>query len=150
MQQQESITIQKQWSTIPRYFTRKELSPFEMFTYEKRTSTIKNQDGSTVFHMEDVEVPIFWTQVATDILAQKYFRKAGVPLKNETGDLLLDENGKVITGSETSIKQVAHRIAGCWRHWGEKYGYFASAQDAQIFYEEMAYMIVGQFAAPNS
>jgi len=136
--------------TIKRYFSKEGVSPFEMFTYDKRNSIIKNPDGSTVFEMHDVEVPLFWTQVATDILAQKYFRKAGVPLRNEDGELLKDESGKVITGSETSIKQVAHRIAGCWRHWGESYGYFATAQDAQIFYEEMAYMIVGQLAAPNS
>src|SRR3989338_4110230 len=135
---------------IPRYYTREGINPATMFTYEKRTSTIKNPDGSTVFTMEDVEVPLFWSQVATDILAQKYFRKAGVPLRNERDELLLDENGKIITGRETSIKQVAHRIAGCWRSWGEKYGYFASAQDAQIFYEEMVYMIIGQYAAPNS
>lgn len=150
MKKQETIAIEKQGLSIPRYFTKENHSPFDMFTYEKRTSSIKNPDGSSVFQMEDVEVPVFWTQVATDILAQKYFRKAGVPLKNETGGLLLDENGKVITGSETSIKQVAHRIAGCWRYWGEKYGYFASPLDAQIFYEEMVYIIISQTAAPNS
>ncbi len=136
--------------TIKRYFTKEGVSPFDMFTYDKRSSVIKNPDGSTVFEMQDVEVPIFWTQVATDILAQKYFRKAGVPLRNEDGELLKDESAKTLTGSETSIKQVAHRIAGCWRHWGESYGYFATAQDAQIFYEEMTYMIIGQLAAPNS
>ncbi len=135
---------------IPRYFTQEGISPFDMFTYEKRISSIKNPDGSKVFQMEDVEVPTSWTQVATDILAQKYFRKAGVPLRNERGEMLVDESGKIITGSETSIKQVAHRIAGCWRHWGERFGYFASREDAQHFYEEMAYMIIGQVAAPNS
>ncbi|MEK6951208.1 MAG: adenosylcobalamin-dependent ribonucleoside-diphosphate reductase [Nanoarchaeota archaeon] len=148
-QETESITVQK-GMRIPRSFTREGINPFDMFSYEKRTSTIKNPDGSIVFHMEDVEVPSSWTQVATDILAQKYFRKAGVPLKNHHGDPLLNENGKVITGSETSIKQVAYRIAGCWRSWGEQYGYFASPEDAQIFYEEMIYMIIGQVAAPNS
>src|SRR3989344_2991930 len=102
---------------IQRYFTKDGVIPSEMFTYEKRTSTIKNPDGSIVFNMEEVEVPNFWTQVATDVLAQKYFRKAGVPLFNEYGEKLLDENGKAITGSETSIKQVAHRIAGCWKYW---------------------------------
>ncbi|MDP3733688.1 MAG: adenosylcobalamin-dependent ribonucleoside-diphosphate reductase, partial [Nanoarchaeota archaeon] len=148
---QESVMTEgKNGVTIPRHFTRDGVSPFEMFTYEKRTSTIKNPDGSIVFHMDEVEIPTFWSHVATDILAQKYFRKAGVPLHNQQGELLLDENGKIITGSETSIKQVAHRIAGCWRHWGEKYGYFASAADAQIFYEEMTYMLIGQVAAPNS
>jgi len=146
----QNVIVEKKGLQIPRYFTKEGVNPFEMYTYEKRSSTIKNPDGSKVFEMNDVEVPNSWSQVATDILAQKYFRKAGVPLKNESGELLLDENGKVITGSETSIKQVAHRIAGCWRHWGEKHGYFASESDAQIFYEEMAYMITGQYAAPNS
>ncbi len=146
----KSVTIERKCLSIPRYYTNSTTSPSDMYIYDRRTSQIKNPDGSSVFRMEDVEVPIFWSQVATDILAQKYFRKAGVPLRNERGELLLDENGKVITGSETSIKQVAHRIAGCWRHWGETYGYFQSSQDAQIFYDEMVYMIIGQYAAPNS
>tara|TARA_Y100000310_G_scaffold200109_1_gene200112 strand:+ start:800 stop:4003 length:3204 start_codon:yes stop_codon:yes gene_type:complete len=143
-------TITEKGLKIPRYFTREGVNPFEMFTYVKKSSIIKNPDGSLVFQMDDVEVPDFWTQTAADVLAQKYLRKAGVPLKNEQGEVLRDENGKIITGSETSIKQVAHRIAGCWRHWGEKYNYFHSASDAQIFYEEMVYMIINQNGAPNS
>ncbi len=148
--QPESVMVQQKGLHIPRYFTKEGLSPFEMFTYEKRSSVIKNPDGSTVFRMDNVEVPSFWTQVATDILAQKYFRKAGVPLKDEQGNVLRDENGKMKMGGENSIRQVAHRIAGCWRQWGEQYGYFATPQDAQIFYEEMEYMIINQNAAPNS
>jgi len=146
----EQTIVEKRGLQVKRYFTKEGVSPFDMFTYETRSSIIKNPDGSTVFAVNDVEVPTFWTQVATDILAQKYFRKAGVPLRNQENELLLDENGKVITGSETSIKQVAHRIAGCWRYWGEKFGYFASPEDAQYFYDEMAYMIINQSAAPNS
>ncbi len=88
--------------------------------------------------MENVEVPKDWSQVATDILAQKYFRKAGVP--QEDGTL----------GSETSVKQVAHRLADCWKTWGERYGYFASKKDAQVFYDELVFSILGQMAAPNS
>lgn len=88
--------------------------------------------------MHNVEVPKEWSQVATDILAQKYFRKAGVPLADGT------------MGSETSIKQVAHRLADCWKQWGEKHNYFSSSADATVFYEELVYMIVGQMAAPNS
>ena len=149
IQLQETMS-QKQGLRIPKKFTAAGQSPFDMFTYEKRSSIIRNPDGSIVFEMHDVEVPNFWSQVATDILAQKYFRKAGVPLRDEHGELRLDASGKVITGSETSIKQVAHRIAGCWRHWGEKYGYFASSEDAKTFYEEMVYMIISQTAAPNS
>ncbi len=145
-----SILAEQKGLQIKRYFTKEGVSPFEMCDYEKRTSIIRNPDGSLVFQMNDIEVPFFWTQVATDILAQKYFRKAGVPLRNEDGELLLDENGKIIAGSETSIKQVAHRIAGCWKHWGERYSYFNSTRDAAIFYEEMVFMIINQFAAPNS
>src|SRR3990167_4428301 len=98
MKLQKSTIIEKNGLQIPRYFTKDGVSPYDMYTYDKRTSMIKNHDGSTVFQMDDVEVPHFWTQVATDILAQKYFRKAGVPLQNERGKPLLDENGKIITG----------------------------------------------------
>ena len=116
---------QNQGLQIPRYFTKENISPFSMFEYDFRTSLIKNPDGTVVFKMDKVEVPKFWTQVATDILAQKYFRKAGIPLRDEKGELIVDDKGQIKNGSENSIKQVAHRIAGCWRYWGEKYGYFA-------------------------
>ncbi len=144
------VTEEKRGLKIPRYFTKEGVNPFEMFTYRKRSSLIKNPDGSIVFSMDNVEVPDFWTQLATDILAQKYFRKAGIPQLDEKNQPRKDENGKLLTGSENSIKQVAHRIAGCWRYWGEKHGYFASELDAQVFYEEMVYMIINQTAAPNS
>src|SRR5690242_7298098 len=121
-----------------RHFTKEGLSPFEMFEYDYRTSVIKNTTGEVVFQMDDVEVPASWSQVATDILAQKYFRKAMVPQPDGT------------TGSEKSIKQVAHRMANCWKDWGMRYGYFASTKDAEIFYDEIVYTIVGQLAAPNS
>ncbi len=150
MYQQEAAMQKKRGLKIPRYFTKEGVNPFQMFTYDKRTSIIKNPDGSTVFEMDDVEVPNFWTQLSTDILAQKYFRKAGVPLKDENDRPLTDEDGKPMTGNENSIKQVAHRIAGCWRLWGEKHGYFDSPEDAQRFYEEMVFMIINQSAAPNS
>ena len=141
-------TTATQGLVIDRIFTKPELSVYDMIEYDNRNSTIRNPDGSVVFDMQNVEVPTSWSQIATDILAQKYFRKAGVPLKDKSGDLLLDESGKIITGSETSIKQVAHRIAGCWRHWGEKFNYFSSLQDSQSFYEEMVFMIINQSAAP--
>ena len=125
-------------SSIPRYFTQEGQDPFSTVSYDKRSSIIRNPDGSIVFEMKEVEVPSSWSQVATDILAQKYFRKAGVPLPD----------GK--TGPESSIKQVAHRMAGCWRHWGQKYNYFATEKDAQNFYDEIVYMLIHQVAAPNS
>ena len=133
-----------------RVFTKEGMSPFDLFEYELRSSIIKEPNGSVVFEMKNVEVPKTWSQVATDVLAQKYFRKAGVPQFNEDGTPKLSDSGEPVLGSETSIKQVAHRMAGTWRYWGEKYGYFASAKDAEIFYDELAYMIVGQMAAPNS
>jgi ribonucleoside-diphosphate reductase alpha chain len=109
-----------------------------MFEYDYRTSVIRNPNGEKVFEMTDVEVPKHWSQIATDILAQKYFRKAGVPQPD--GSL----------GRETSIKQVAHRLADCWKTWGEKYGYFASAADATVFYDELVHSILLQSCAPNS
>lgn len=124
--------------SFSRHFTKDGLSPYEMFEYDYRTSVIRNPNGEKVFEMTNVEVPKHWSQIATDILAQKYFRKAGVPQPD--GSL----------GRETSIKQVAHRLADCWRSWGEKYGYFASKDDAQVFYDELIHSILNQGCAPNS
>src|SRR6476620_4689745 len=121
-----------------RRFTKDGVTPFDMFEYDYRDSVIKNPTGEKVFEMNNVEVPKQWSQIATDILAQKYFRKAGVPQPD--GSL----------GRETSVKQVAHRMANCWRVWGERYDYFASANDAQIFYEELVYGILNQACVPNS
>ncbi|HMK03857.1 MAG TPA: vitamin B12-dependent ribonucleotide reductase [Ferruginibacter sp.] len=121
-----------------RQFTKDDVSPFDMFEYDYRTSVIKNPTGEIVFQMDNVEVPRQWSQIATDILAQKYFRKAGVPKEDGT------------TGRETTVKQVAHRLAHCWRVWGERYDYFATANDAQIFYDELVYSILNQACVPNS
>lgn len=135
---------------IQRLFTEKGKDPFSCFEYELRTSKISNPDGSVVFEMKDVEVPKFWSQVATDILAQKYCRKKGVPQLDEKGKIKKDENGQPILGAETSIKMVANRMASTWRYWGEKYGYFENEDDAQAFEDELKYMIVAQMCAPNS
>jgi len=124
--------------SFQRQYTRDGVSVYDMFEYDYRTSVIRNPNGEKVFEMTNVEVPKHWSQIATDILAQKYFRKAGVPQPDGT------------TGRETSIKQVAHRLADCWRTWGFKYGYFASEQDAQVFYDELVYSIMYQSCAPNS
>src|SRR5215475_5748678 len=110
-----------------RRFTREGVNVFEQFEYDYRTSIIRNPSGAVVFEMNNVEVPKQWSQIATDIIAQKYFRKAGVPQPD--GSL----------GRETSARQVAHRMANCWRVWGERHSYFASEQDARIFYEELVY-----------
>lgn len=121
-----------------RRFTREGVSVFDQFEYDYRTSVIRNPSGEVVFEMNNVEVPKHWSQIATDILAQKYFRKAGVP--QQDGSL----------GRETSVKQVAHRMANCWKVWGEKYGYFASEKDATVFYEELVHCILNQSCTPNS
>ncbi len=135
---------------FPRHYTKDGVSPFDMFTYVVRPSVIREPSGKLIFEMNDVEVPKQWSQVATDILAQKYFRKAGVPQYDDNGLPKLNMDGTPILGPEKSVKQVAHRLAGTWRYWGEKYGYFASAKDAQVFYEELVYMIINQMVAPNS
>lgn len=135
---------------IQRLFTKKGASPYAGIKFASRVSEVRNPDGSIVFHMDNVQVPESWSQVATDVLAQKYFRKAGVPLVDDKGKPVLDENGKQKTGSETDARQVAHRLAGCWAHWGKKYGYFDTDEDAQAFYDETAHMLVKQMAAPNS
>jgi ribonucleoside-diphosphate reductase alpha chain len=121
-----------------RRFTKENVNVFDQFTYDYRTSVIRNPSGEVVFEMNNVEVPAQWSQIATDILAQKYFRKAGVPQPDGS------------PGRETSIKQVAHRMANCWRVWGERYGYFASEMDALVFYEELVYSILDQACVPNS
>ncbi len=123
---------------FPRKFTKDGISVFDLFEYDYRTSVIRNPSGEVVFEMNNVEVPRGWSQIATDILAQKYFRKAGVPQAD--GSL----------GRESSVKQVAHRMANCWRVWGERYSYFATAADAQVFYEELVYSILNQMCVPNS
>lgn len=128
----------KKGLSFPRKYTRDDISVFDQFEYDYRTSVIRNPSGEVVFEMNNVEVPRQWSQIATDILAQKYFRKAGVPQPD--GSL----------GRETSVKQVAHRMANCWRVWGEKYGYFASENDAQVFYDELVYCILNQMCVPNS
>ncbi|MCG8375429.1 MAG: vitamin B12-dependent ribonucleotide reductase, partial [Chlorobiales bacterium] len=135
---------------ISRRFTTKGRNVYDMFEYTMRSSVLRNPDGSKVFEMNDVEVPREWSQVAADILAQKYFRKTGVPQRDEKGNVMLDEKGQPVTGSEHSIKQVVHRLVGCWKEWGEKHGYFDTKEDAQAFYDEVAYMLVSQMGAPNS
>ena len=125
-------------------------NPYNNITWEKRSSKITNPDGSVVFEMNDVEIPSTWSQVATDIMVSKYFRKAGVPQVDADGLELKDENGERVLGPETSSRQVFDRLAETWRHWGEKTGYFASSDDAQAFEDELKYMLATQMAAPNS
>jgi len=135
---------------ISRRFTRKGRNVYDQFEYTTRSSVLRNPDGSKVFEMNDVEVPKQWSQVAADILAQKYFRKTGVPQVDGKGKPVLDEKGRQVTGSEHSVRQVVHRLVGCWKEWGEKHKYFDTPEDAQAFYDEVAYMLLAQMGAPNS
>ncbi len=151
---------------IKRNYTKKGISVYQDLLLEKRTSEIKNPDGTLIFEAGDVEVPSAWSQVATDILAQKYFRKAGIPkfLKKISEEgipewlqrSVPDEEkmNKVPEGErygrETSVKQVIHRLAGTWTYWGFKHSYFDSEEDALAFYDELTYMLVNQMGAPNS
>jgi ribonucleoside-diphosphate reductase alpha chain len=135
---------------IERRFTRKGLGPYYGIRFVKRSSEIRNPDGSLVFKLDNIEVPEQWSQLAVDILAQKYFRKAGVPQVGPDGKPLLGPDGQPVLGGERDARQVFHRLAGCWTHWGKTYGYFHSEEDAAAFYDELCYMLARQMAAPNS
>lgn len=134
---------------IKRVFTKKNQSPYASFEFDKRISEIKHTDGSKKSSIE-VIVPKQWSQVASDILAQKYFRRTGVPQLNEKGQAILGEDSKPILGSETDARQVFDRLAGCWTQWGKDYNYFDTDEDADAFHDEIRYMLANQMAAPNS
>ncbi|MGE4195879.1 MAG: adenosylcobalamin-dependent ribonucleoside-diphosphate reductase [Phycisphaerales bacterium] len=132
---------------ITRKFTTAGQDPFASVRWVKRSSKITNPDGSVVFQMDDAEVPETWSQLATDIMVSKYFRRAGIPV--DPVPLNAQSQAAKTTG-ERSARQVIHRLAGCWRYWGEKHGYFDTPNDAQAFYDELVHMMVHQIAAPNS
>ncbi|OLP53877.1 ribonucleoside-diphosphate reductase, adenosylcobalamin-dependent [Rhizobium rhizosphaerae] len=151
---------------IERRFTRAGQSAYADIAFRKAISEIRNPDGSIVFRLADIDVPEQFSQVAADILAQKYFRKAGVPArlrKVEENDVpsflwrsVADEKAlkelpeEARYGSETDARQVFDRLAGTWTYWGWKGGYFATEEDASAFRDELAYMLATQRVAPNS
>jgi ribonucleoside-diphosphate reductase alpha chain len=151
---------------IDRRFTVEGASPYADIEFRTTSSEIRNPDGSVVFSAEDIVVPAAWTQVACDILAQKYFRKAGVPAKlrpvaeddvpeflwrHEADETKLKRVAKDKRKvGESDARQVFDRLAGTWAYWGWKGGYFDSAEDAGAYYDEMRYMLASQMAAPNS
>lgn len=135
---------------IARRFTKTGQNVFDAVEWTRRSSRISNSDGSTVFEMKDAEIPASWSQLATDIVVSKYFRKAGVPQVDAAGRPVVDADGRPILGGETSVRQVVHRLAGCWQQWGDRFGYFSSRRDSEAFYDELAYMLLNQYAAPNS
>ena len=151
---------------ISRHFTKSGQSPYAEIDFITASSEIKNPDGSIVFQLESMEEPAAWSQVACDVLAQKYFRKAGVPARlkpvaekdvpdwlsrqipdeDALADLLKDER----YGGETSATQTFDRMAGTWTYWGWKGGHFDSEEDAQAYFDEMRYILCTQAGAPNS
>src|SRR5450631_1755473 len=151
---------------IERRYTKDAQSAYAGLNFRLTTSEIKNPDGSVVFKLDNVEVPDSWSQVASDVLAQKYFRKAGVPARlkkieentvpsflwrseaDEEALALLPDKERHI--GEHSSKQVFDRLAGTWTYWGWKGGYFETEADAQTFYDELRYMLATQVCAPNS
>src|SRR5476651_1887424 len=143
---------------ITRRFTQPNQDAFAGINFIPRTSRIVNPDGTVVFEMKNVMVPDSWSQVAADILAQKYFRKAGVPVEAvKVGELGVPSwlqrtkpaQNSMMT-AETDSRQVFRRLAGCWTYWGWKGGYFSSEDDARAFFDELRYMLAKQMVAPNS
>ena len=138
---------------IERRHTTQGQSPYAGIDFRLTTSEIRNPDGSVVFKMDNVEVPTEWSQVASDVLAQKYFRKAGVAARLKKVEeesvpsflwrsvpdtealAALPEKERYV--SELSAKQVFDRLAGCWTYWGWKGGYFSTEEDASAFYDEL-------------
>jgi len=135
---------------IERRFTRRGQSPYENLPFVKRSSEIRNPDGSTVFKLENIDIPEPWSQLAIDILAQKYFRKAGVPQRDEQGNPIVGTDGKPQLGGERDSRQVFERLAGCWTSWGKNFSYFKTPEDTDAFHDELCYMLAHQMAAPNS
>ena len=151
---------------IERRFTTEETGAYGALAFRATASEIRNPDGSVVFSLQGIEVPEGWSQVAADVLAQKYFRKAGVPaalkkvkekgvpeflwrsVADEAALAKLPEDARIV--GETSARQVFDRLAGAWAYWGWKGGYFSSEADARAYYDEMRYMLAAQMGAPNS
>ena len=151
---------------VYRHYTKPNQDPYAEIEFCRAKSEIRNPDGSMVFSLDEVEVPLDWSQVATDILAQKYFRRAGVPARlrrveeqgvpsflwrSEAGTAeLASLPAAARYGSEHSAIQVFDRLAGAWTYWGWKHGYFDVFEDAQAFFDELRFMLARQIAAPNS
>ncbi|PAU96344.1 vitamin B12-dependent ribonucleotide reductase [Paracoccus salipaludis] len=151
---------------IERRFTTEDSGAYGAVAFTTTTSEIRNPDGTVVFRNESVEVPEGWSQVASDVIAQKYFRKAGVPaalkrvkekgvpeflwrsVPDEAALAKLPEGERFV--GETSARQVFDRLAGAWAYWGWKGGYFTTEADARAYYDEMRFMLARQMGAPNS
>jgi ribonucleoside-diphosphate reductase alpha chain len=139
---------------VQRFFTGPDSGPYKDIVWEKRKSEIRDSGGKAIFYEETVIVPAFWSQIAADILAQKYFRKAGVPPEKAEEWRKWAGEAQVFPlpedGAEHDARQVFHRLAFTWLDWGKKSGFFSSPADERAFYDETCYMLAHQMAAPNS
>ena len=151
---------------VDRFNTKNNNDPYSIIKFKRTSSEIRNPDGTIVFSQSNVEVPESWSQVAADVLAQKYFRKAGIAkyLKRVPEDDVpkflwrsIPDEKKLSTlpleerfSGEKSCKEVFDRIAGAWAYWGFKGGYFDSEKDVKAYYDEMRYILANQQGAPNS
>ena len=143
---------------IERTFTSAGQDAYAALDFVTTVSEIRNPDGTIVFHLDNVEVPAKWSQVASDVIAQKYFRKAGVPSRvkkvkekaflNSSGALSAD--GDDVVPAKPRPSKCFDRLAGAWAYWGWKGGYFTTEADAKAYFDEMRYMLASQRAAPNS
>ena len=151
---------------IERKFTQDGAGAYSDIEFSTTLSEIRNPDGKVVFRNDHVEIPSGWSQVASDVLAQKYFRKAGIAVclkkvrekgvpeflwrsvPDEDALAKLPEDKR--TTGESSARQVFDRLAGAWAYWGWKGGYFSTEADARAYYDEMRFMLAEQMAAPNS
>jgi ribonucleoside-diphosphate reductase alpha chain len=123
----------KRGLTFQRYFSKPGVHPFDEVEWELRNAVISNEKGEKIFEQKDVEIPKFWSMTATNVVVSKYFHgPMGTPQR------------------ERSVKQIIERVARAYYNWGLKDGYFASTDDAQIFYEELCFLLVNQYMAFNS
>ena len=151
---------------IERLFTEQGVEPFDLLEWKKRDTVIRNYDGTIAFEMQDVNLPTNYSQTAANVLAQKYFRKAGIPRKLKSvaekevpkwlyrsipdTKALAKSTTENRFCSEKAGRQVVRRLAGTWTYWGWKHSYFATEADARAFYDELCYMLAAQIASPNS
>ena len=124
---------EKRGLRFERYFTQRGIHPFDEIEWEKRTATIASEKGDKIFEQQDVEIPKSWSMTATNVVVSKYFHgQIGTPQR------------------ETSVRQLVERVAKAYYNWGLKDEYFASQEDADIFYFELIYLLVNQFMSFNS
>src|SRR2546426_7003880 len=118
--------------SVERVFSDAAVNPFDQLEWERRTAEITDDAGKVIFKQENVETPKSWSLLATKVVVSKYF---------------YGEQGTA--ERETSVRQLIHRIARTIADWGVKDGYFTKAK-GEIFYDELAWLCVNQYAAFNS